>query len=310
VRFSSLLMRTPSQERQGTWQSPTPNRQESFRNSEKLLNETALGASMSSKIIKIVQLTDMHLFAVSSGTLLGLNTERSFREVIRLVRKRHPVTDLVLATGDLTHDGSVAAYRRFFALMECFETPVYCLPGNHDEATMLGNISNTGNCRVQDEARIDDWLFIFLDSTLPDSEGAHLDPSALARLQQQLEAGSDLHTLICLHHQPIRMGSEWLDTMALDNADEFFAIVDRHPQVRGIVWGHVHQSLHTSRNRVEMMSTPSTCIQFLPGSRNFAIDHTAPGYRWLYLYPDGRIETGVERTESIPGVIDADASGY
>jgi Icc protein len=265
---------------------------------------------MSQKTIKILQLTDMHLFADGSGTLLGLNTEHSLKEVIRTARERHPATDLVLATGDLTHDGSTAAYRRFFALMNRFEIPVYCLPGNHDESTVLGNLSQTGNCHSTDEARVGNWQLIFLDSTLPDSEGAHFDPPALARLQQQLEAARDLHVLICLHHQPIRMGSEWLDTMALDNAADFFAVVDRHPQVRGLVWGHVHQALHTSRNRVEMMSAPSTCIQFLPGSRDFAVDHTAPGYRWLHLYPDGRIDTGVERTAAIPGVIDAAASGY
>jgi Icc protein len=106
------------------------------------------------------------------------------------------------------------------------------------------------------------------------------------------------------------MGSRWLDTMAVDNAGEFLAVIDRHPQVRGILWGHVHQTFDRQRNGVRLMATPSTCIQFLPGSDDFALDTAAPGYRWLSLHPDGRIETGVERLEEIPGSLDLASAGY
>jgi Icc protein len=265
---------------------------------------------MSGKIIKILQITDTHLLADGGGTLLGLNTEQSLKAVIANARKRHPSTDMVLTTGDLVHDGSAAAYRRFFSLMNGFGVPVYCLPGNHDETTVLGNLSNTGNCVTTDHAELGNWHFIFLDSTIPGSEGAHFVEAALHRFEQQLADAPDRHTLVCLHHQPILMGSRWLDTMALDNSGDFFAIVDRHPQIRGIVWGHVHQAMHTVRNQVQLMSAPSTCIQFLPGSNNFAIDKTAPGYRWLDLHTDGHIETGIDRIDEIPGSIDVAASGY
>jgi Icc protein len=106
------------------------------------------------------------------------------------------------------------------------------------------------------------------------------------------------------------MGSRWLDTMAVDNADEFFSIIDRHPQVRGILWGHVHQEFDTMRSDVRLMASPSTCIQFLPGSGNFAVDAAAPGYRWLSLYPDGRIETGILRLSEVPGSVDLASAGY
>jgi Icc protein len=265
---------------------------------------------MSGEIIKIVQITDTHLFADSSGTLLGLNTEQSLRAVIASARKRRPSTSLVLATGDLTHDGSAQAYHRFLALMKQFDLPVYCLPGNHDEAVKLASIANTGHCMTTDHARHGNWQLIFLDSTVPGSEGAHFPDSTLQQLQQRLESAPDMHTLVCLHHQPVPMGSDWLDTMALDNAADFFAVIDRHPQVRGILWGHVHQAMHKQRNNVQLMSAPSTCIQFLPGSSQFAVDVRPPGYRWLELHPDGEIRTGIERIGEIPDSIDLAANGY
>jgi Icc protein len=90
------------------------------------------------------------------------------------------------------------------------------------------------------------------------------------------------------------MGSKWLDEVGLENGDELFAVLDRHPQVRVLLWGHVHQAYEGLRKRVRMLSTPSTCAQFTPGSDGFAVDRRPPAYRWIDLHADGRIETGVE----------------
>jgi Icc protein len=267
-------------------------------------------AHMHGKTLKVLQITDAHLFASSDGCLLGLNTEESLKAVIEDASSKHLPADLILATGDLVHDGSIAAYQRFFSLMNSFDLPVYCLPGNHDEARTLLDIPGKGLCQSVDHAVHGGWHFIFLDSTIPGSEGAHLRKETLQQLDTLLQDTPDSHTLVCLHHQPVAMGSRWLDTMAVDNPQAFFDIIDTHPQVRGIVWGHVHQELIMQRRDVKLMSAPSTCIQFLPGSAKFALDRTPPGYRWLHLHPDGRIETGIERISEIPGIIDMAAGGY
>jgi Icc protein len=44
---------------------------------------------------------------------------------------------------------------------------------------------------------------------------------------------------------------------------------------------------------LRLLSTPSTCAQFRPGSDSFAIDERPPGYRWLDLRADGRLDTEV-----------------
>jgi len=264
----------------------------------------------SGRVIKVLQITDTHLFAGSSGCLLGLNTEQSLNAITEEVRAHHLTAELILATGDLVHDGTPAAYRRIFSHLENFGLPVYCLPGNHDEALTLQRTLNNGRIKYTEHAHHGNWHFIFLDSTIADSEGAHLTSEMLEMLDSRLQSAPDSHTLVCLHHQPIPMGSRWLDTMAVDNPDKFFAIIDRHPQVRGILWGHVHQQYDGMYKDIKLMSTPSTCIQFLPGSDDFAVDTANPGYRWLELYPDGRIETGVERITVLPGCIDMASNGY
>jgi len=76
------------------------------------------------------------------------------------------------------------------------------------------------------------------------------------------------------------------------------------------LWGHVHQQLQLERDGVLLMSTPSSCIQFAPGSADFKVDDQSPGYRWLDLHADGRIETGVSRVSGVDFEFDLDSSGY
>jgi Icc protein len=89
------------------------------------------------------------------------------------------------------------------------------------------------------------------------------------------------------------MGSRWLDEVGLKNPQEFLSVIDQHTNVRGVLWGHVHQAYDGDRNGVKYMSTPSTCAQFLPGSDHFELDRRPPGYRWLELGADGTIGTRV-----------------
>ena len=241
--------------------------------------------------------------------MLFRSTRHSLEMVIDLVLEAQQ-PDLVVASGDLTHDGSPQAYQH---VRDCFRrigAPVYCLPGNHDEATTLSACMNSGPFRSVHNARIGNWQMLFLDSTVTGSEGGHLGKTELDVLNTTLASSPDLPALIWLHHQPVPTGSRWMDSMAVDNPQAFFDITDRYTQVRAIVWGHVHQLFEQPRNGVQLLATPSTCIQFQPGSDNFSVELAPPGYRWLELNPDGSFTTGVDRLQEIPGEIDPDANGY
>ncbi len=259
--------------------------------------------------LRIAQITDTHLYADRGGRLLGLNTRECLDQVLRLVQQDDSF-DLVVASGDLAHDGSEAAYLQVREKLGQLEIPVYCLAGNHDERDAIRKHLDGENFHCVRSKVSGGWQLVFLDSTVKGEDGGHLDVAELEALSQALDKHPDLPTVVWLHHQPVSMGSRWLDTMAVDNPDDFFAIIDRHPQVRAIVWGHVHQTFEQQRNDVLLLASPSTCLQFLPASEDFAVDENPPGYRWLELYPDGSLQTGVKRLAEIPGRIDLAARGY
>ena len=172
--------------------------------------------------------------------------------------------------------------------------PVYCVPGNHDDEAAMRAALRARPFQICGTAGHGDWLLVMLNSAVRGSAGGRIAPDELARLDASLAAQRDRHALVCLHHHPLPSGSRWLDSVALANADELFAVLDRHAHVRGLLWGHVHQAWEGERRGVRLLSTPSTCAQFKPNSDGFALDARPPAYRWLELGADGRIATGVQ----------------
>lgn len=260
--------------------------------------------------LRVLQITDLHLSAEADARLLGLNTLDSLEQVLDKARATCWPADLILLTGDLAHDGSEKAYSRILERFDRFGVPVYCIAGNHDDPAVMARILNSGRLRCVDQASHGDWSIVLLDSTKPHEEGGQLTTAELQRLDSLLLEHPQRHALICLHHNPIPTESAWLDTMVLESADEFFRVLDRHPQVRGVLWGHIHQEIDTRRNGVRLLASPSTCIQFKPRQTHFAVDELPPGFRWLVLMPDGGIRTGVERLAAFSMEVDRLSAGY
>jgi Icc protein len=126
-----------------------------------------------------------------------------------------------------------------------------------------------------------------------------------------LSAHRDKHAIVCLHHHPLPVGSQWIDTINVDNGDDFFRVIDRHPQVRLVLFGHIHQEFAAKHGEVDVYASPSTCVQFAPLSAGFAVDKDAmPGYRWLELHSDGKIQTGISRIPETDIGLDLSKKGY
>ncbi|MFK7829772.1 MAG: 3',5'-cyclic-AMP phosphodiesterase [Congregibacter sp.] len=266
--------------------------------------------SVRGETIRVLQLTDTHLKAHSGGTLLGLDTDYSLRAVIDIAQSQFPEPDLLLGTGDLADSGSGDAYQRLISYFDQLTPHHYWLPGNHDLRDVMIDVA--GNERLPRELRAGNWQIIMLDSQIPGEVGGHLGSVELEELDKCLAAGQEagLHTLVCMHHQPVPVGCDWLDEQMVSDARDFFAVVERYPQVRGVLWGHVHQQLDRPHGDMQLMCTPSTCVQFLPEQVDFAVDTVAPGYRWMELHPDGRIGTAVVRADSEEFTVDREAGGY
>lgn len=265
--------------------------------------------TLPAKTLRVLQITDTHLYTEPRGRLLGIDTLQSFRSVIDEFQRSGWQPDFVLATGDLVHDAHPRGYARLAETLDSFGVPVYALPGNHDVPRVMRE--HLVGERVSTPQIVDkgNWRIVLLDSVVVGEVGGHLADGELALLREAL-AGNDRPTLVTLHHQPLPVGSRWIDNMGLDNGDALLELVAQAPQVRGVLWGHVHQTFDRLQGGVRLMATPSTCVQFAPDSDDFALDAEPPGFRLLALTPDGQIHTEVRRTLDMPSGLDMASGGY
>ena len=246
--------------------------------------------------MKILQISDPHLYGSASGALRGVVTDASLRHVLETAYAKVPDFAAVLATGDLVQDDP-SGYLRFRSIFAGAGKPVLCIPGNHDEPEAMRRELSQAPFRMCGSYSAGGWQLVMLDSCDPGRVGGRLTMQELDRLDRAL-AGSQAHAMVCLHHHPIETGSRWLDSIGLANAGDFWRVIDAHSHVRAVVWGHVHQEYEGERGGVRLFATPSTCAQFLPQSDSYAVDARPPAYRPFELQPDGRIESEVVWVES------------
>ncbi|MEN9204177.1 MAG: 3',5'-cyclic-AMP phosphodiesterase [Thermostichales cyanobacterium BF4_bins_65] len=262
--------------------------------------------------VYLVQFSDFHLFSRPESKLLGVVTEETFQAVFKQIQSLQPTPEVLLMTGDLSQDGSESAYRRIHRYLEPLEIPTYWLAGNHDRLPNMVAHLNSYPISAEKTFQRGNWSFTLLNSLLPGKDSGYLSRKNLDILQANLEISAQLgqHAVVALHHPPMLVGSTWLDTTTLQYADRFFEVLDRFSHVRLVLFGHIHQEFSQQRQGVDYWGCPSTCIQFLPKSHEFGLEIIPPGFRHIWLYPDGSYRTEVQRVPEALRYPDMRLRGY
>ncbi len=261
--------------------------------------------------IKLLQITDTHLFAAENGRLLSVQTLKSFQAVVNEVLVRQVDFDFIIATGDISQDHSAASYQWFVDGIKPLKKDCFWLPGNHDDKPNMVSVLPTEQIKELEHVLLGEhWQMIMLDSQVVGVPHGRLSENQLAFLQQKLAEYPQRYTLVLLHHHPLLVGSAWLDQHCLKDADDFWKIIQSAPHVQGVVCGHVHQDKTFDYHGVKVISTPSTCVQFEPDSHDFALGSMPPGWRELELHADGRLSTRVQRLAEGTFMPDFSSDGY
>ncbi len=258
---------------------------------------------------RLIQISDIHLFADAKRDLLGVKTEDSFQAVIDLLHQHEKHMDLILLSGDIAQDNSHDAYVRVAQALESFHVPVYCVPGNHDDPHTMAKVYPLATISNERHIVLKNWHIILLNSQRHQAVEGNFAESELIYLQRCLQKYPEHHAIIVFHHQPVPVGSKWLDNLGLKNAKEFWRVVKQYPKVHTVLFGHVHQEFETMVEGIKCYAVPSTCIQFKCQDA-FKLENLPPGYRWVDLYEDGKLVTGVRRAANYVGVYDPHAKGY
>jgi Icc protein len=240
--------------------------------------------------VRVLHLTDPHLFADRNGSLRGAITYDTLLAVIEHYGRREFEADLIALTGDIIQDDSAGAYAHCHDLLASLAIPVLCVPGNHDVRYLMREKLPNPPFAYCGSVTTENWLIVGIDSCSAGRAGGKIAERELRRMEETIAGSRAAHVLICLHHPPVPMHSKWLDTVGLDNGDEFLSRAVSTGRVRAALFGHVHQDYDACHDGIRLIATPSTCRQFLPRADEFAVDDRPPAYRCIELQPDGSID--------------------
>ncbi|MGJ3649550.1 phosphodiesterase [Sphingomonas sp. GlSt437] len=211
----------------------------------------------------IAQITDVHL-GFEPDDPAEFNAKRLNR-VLRLLREGPNRPDLLLVTGDLTDKGDAESYRRIAnALSEC-PFPVYAIVGNHDDRDNFA-------LYFPDTPRVDGFIhyalrtqgprLIMLDTLEPGRHGGAFCEKRAAWLKARLAEDKKTPTIIVMHHPPVEVGIDWMNTHPAEPwVARFAAAIEGHSQVVAILCGHVHRPIVAPWRGTTIAVCPATAPQ-------------------------------------------------
>jgi Icc protein len=247
------------------------------------------------KTHRIVQLTDFHLGSTSDHRYRGVNPFASLTQTLSHLKAQSAQPDRYLLTGDLAEAPCSATYDLVAQAFEGHTAPIHFVPGNHDVPALMSSHLQPVGFHDDPVIRWGNWCILLMNSAQPESPKGKLGPHACQWLSDTLNGMQEQWIVIAVHHHPIASGSAWMDTMMIEDQDVFLKIIQRHPQVKAVLFGHVHQELDVMWSDIRFLGAPSTCVQFEPQSKTFATTDAYPGYRWIELDEEGRLSTRVVR---------------
>lgn len=192
--------------------------------------------------MKIAHISDLHISA--EGKTLGVAPmAENLGRVVAHINALAP--DVVLVSGDISHEGTLAEVSRAGGILAGLNAPYYVTPGNHDERGALRHGLPAAALPAEEAAHLSYTLdvprlrIISLDSSDPDTPNGRICPVRAAWLEAEL-AASAKPTVIFMHHPPMKFGVEETDHPPLEGADLLGGVVARHGHIERILCGHIH----------------------------------------------------------------------
>ena len=238
--------------------------------------------------MRILQLTDLHVFSEPDMRLKGIPTRECLQEVVAFIARHEAPFDHVIITGDHTHDELPESYEAVREILAEWQDRIWQVPGNHDDRAVMRRvfshrIAGAPDARVHFEFKCGSWLMLGLDTQLPGEVAGLIQTDQITWLKQRLDASSVTRVALFFHHPPVELGSPWMDITGLEGRELLHTVIMADERIRLVCCGHVHHESHAVIGAADVYTTPSTGLQFDPAGSvaNFAT--APPGYRVIEI---------------------------
>lgn len=243
----------------------------------------------------------------------GVDGDAWLRKVMEQVIEAEP--EAIVFTGDIADSGDPDAYARVHSIVDeaasSIGAAVVWVMGNHDEraafsAGLLGQDADPLQ-PIDFVTWVGGLRIIALDSTIPGYHDGELTSDQLTWLAAELAEPAPDGTILAMHHPPTPTHMPLMALIELRD-QHLLADVVRDTDVRAILAGHYHYSLHTTLAGIPVAVAPSTCYgidaSFDPHGIS-GIDDLR-GFELVHVYPD----LVSHATVHVPNTVTREVTGY
>ncbi len=202
-----------------------------------------LGKNFKKMTLQIVQITDTH---ISNKAPQRLN---DLKNCVRSINELPAQPDLVVHTGDISHDGLAQEYHNARKVLDQLNMPYFVMAGNRDSRPEL--LSEFADQRYQLAA--EGWVqyaveqnsvrLLMVDTVHERSNKGQLCAARLQHLEAMLSADTTKPCALFLHHAPYEavgipdpfQFKDWNDVENLSK------LLSRFTHICGMYCGHVHR---------------------------------------------------------------------
>ncbi len=184
---------------------------------------------------RFLQLTDCHLLAKPTDVYQQIQPWLQLQQLLQSLKAQS--FDALILTGDLTQDHSLASYQLLAALLADWPSPVFYLPGNHDDPALMAQAFAVPPFVAASAITSPHWRWLLLN-TKGDTPAGYFAAERCAALTEQLALDDKLVWLFC-HHHPLPIGAS-IDRHGLEQPELLMSTLAQFPQVKGLAHGHCH----------------------------------------------------------------------
>lgn len=227
---------------------------------------------MSNRLLTFVHISDTHLHSdpTFTGAFTNIVPRPGVEATIRQINDLPFEIDFVLHTGDIMTDPQQEAeYELARDLLGTLRYPVYYLAGNHDRADaiqkiLMGRAPEFITPHLDYELDINGVQVLCLDSSIhqPNTHYGYLEPEQIAWVEARCSAADSRPLVVALHHHPLPLYAPWLDEIVMTNGEQLHnALLKARHRLRGVFYGHIHESIVTVRDGISYYSVLSGWFQ-------------------------------------------------
>lgn len=210
--------------------------------------------------LRIVQISDTHISTSFPQRTVDL------KRCIQQINEIEPRPDLVVHTGDVSHDGLAEEYNIARGLLDTLQAPYCVLAGNRDNRSALLKVFADGN-NLQPDA---DWIqysveryearILVIDTVSTESNKGRFCAARLEMLERMLDAEANKPVVLFMHHTPFEV-SEIPNPFQFEDwkeVEQLVELLSKYSTILGVYCGHVHRNIDSTLGDLKVSAL--TCL--------------------------------------------------